>query len=120
MGDDAGVVADLRRTAPPGPGRPGTGAVRCFDLGASPQVEQPASVRARKGPADPALVLAFASGLGWQLLSLRLEEAALPLTEALAHKDPFDELLLVQAQHNGFRLLTRDTKLVDHPLAITG
>jgi PIN domain nuclease of toxin-antitoxin system len=37
----------------------------------------------------------------------------------LGHADPFDELLMVQAQVEGMRLLTRDSRLVGHPLAVT-
>ena len=37
----------------------------------------------------------------------------------LRHKDPFDERLLIQAQVEGMRLLTRDAALADHPLALT-
>lgn len=36
-----------------------------------------------------------------------------------AHKDPFDELLLVQAQEEGLKLLTVDRHLVGHPLTVT-
>ncbi len=35
----------------------------------------------------------------------------------LDHKDPFDELLLVQAQEEDLKLLTADKMLVGHPLA---
>jgi len=42
------------------------------------------------------------------------------MAEPLAHKDPFDELLLIQAQGHGLRLLTRYANLAEHPLAITG
>jgi PIN domain nuclease of toxin-antitoxin system len=42
------------------------------------------------------------------------------LVQTLGHKDPFDELLLVQAQEEGMRLLTRDAKLVGHPYAVSG
>ena len=36
-----------------------------------------------------------------------------------ATKDPFDELLLAQAQEEGLRLLTTDSSLVGHPLVVT-
>jgi PIN domain nuclease of toxin-antitoxin system len=36
----------------------------------------------------------------------------------LANRDPFDELLIAQAQIEGMRLLTRDTKLLLHPVAV--
>ena len=44
--------------------------------------------------------------------------AAQVLEMPLAHKDPFDELLLVQAQEEGLKLLTADKQLVHHPLAV--
>lgn len=36
-----------------------------------------------------------------------------------SHKDPFDELILVQAQEEGLELLTVDRHLVGHPLTVT-
>ncbi len=45
--------------------------------------------------------------------------AARTLETPLDHKDPFDELLLVQAQEENLKLLTADRQLLDHPLAIT-
>lgn len=73
---------------------------------------------ARKGPVDPAAVRDFAIGIGWQLLPLRDDHTIAVLDPPLDHRDPFDELLLVQAQVEGCRLLTRDTRLLGHPLAI--
>ncbi len=73
---------------------------------------------ARKGPLDPGDVVAFAKAIDWELLPLTAGHAAARLTQPLGHKDPFDELLLVQAQEEKMRLLTRDAKLIDHPLAI--
>ena len=37
----------------------------------------------------------------------------------ILHKDPFDELLLVQAQEEGLKLLTMDRQIIGHPLATT-
>ena len=74
----------------------------------------------RKGPVDPAAVVAFGTAMDWELLPLTARHATAGLAEALAHKDPFDELLLVQAQEEGMRLLTRDAKLTSHPLARAG
>lgn len=71
----------------------------------------------RKGPVGPATILTFAVAMGWQLLPLAPRHAAEPLFQPLAHRDPFDELLLVQAQQEGMHLLTRDAKLLTHPLA---
>lgn len=75
---------------------------------------------ARKGPINPAAVVAFAEAIAWELLPLTARHAAAELAQPLGHKDPFDELLLVQAQKEGLRLLTRDAKLVGHPFSISG
>lgn len=72
----------------------------------------------RKGPMAPEILLAFVEAMGWPLLALSARHAAAALTIPLAHRDPFDELLLAQAQVEGLRLLTRDVLLKDHPLAL--
>lgn len=71
-----------------------------------------------KGPLSPLDVL-YALRLDpvVDFLDLKLDHAATVLEQPLLHRDPFDELLLTQAQFEGLRLLTRDRKLVDHPLA---
>jgi PIN domain nuclease of toxin-antitoxin system len=74
----------------------------------------------RKGPVDPASVVAFAQAMNWEFLPLTARHAAAVLTEALSHKDPFDELLLVQAQEEGMRLLTRDARLAGHRFVVSG
>ena len=74
----------------------------------------------RKGPVNPASVVAFAIAVGWELLPLTARHAAARLTRPLAHKDPFGELLLVQAQEERLHLLTRDGKLVGHPFTLAG
>lgn len=48
---------------------------------------------------------------------LDAQTAATPLLVPIAHKAPFDELLLVQAQQSGARLLTRDRTLLCHAVA---
>lgn len=75
---------------------------------------------ARKGPLDPGAVVAFAAALDWGFLPLTAHHAAAVLAHPLEHKDPFDELLLLQAQEEDMRLLTRDAKLVGHPFAVNG
>jgi PIN domain nuclease of toxin-antitoxin system len=75
---------------------------------------------ARKGPVDPAAVVTFAAALNWEFLPLTARHATAMLTRPLLHKDPFDELLLVQAQEEGMHLLTRDAKLAAHPCATVG
>jgi len=73
---------------------------------------------ARKGLVDPGAVVAFAVAVGWEFLPLTAHHSAAALAHPLIHKDPFDELLLVQAQEESMRLLTRDSKLAGHPFAI--
>jgi PIN domain nuclease of toxin-antitoxin system len=72
----------------------------------------------RKGPVAPSSLVAFATDLHWELLTLTAHHAGAVLAHPLAHKDLFDELLLVEAQEEGMRLLTRDSKLAHHPLAV--
>jgi PIN domain nuclease of toxin-antitoxin system len=74
----------------------------------------------RKGPVDPASVVAFEAAMDWELPPLTARHAAAELAQPLGHKDPFDELLLVQAQEEGMRLLTRDAKLIGPPFAVAG
>jgi len=76
------------------------------------------SAGVRKGPASPDGVMAFGQGMGWTFLPLSPEHAVAVLDVPIPHKDPFDELLLVQAQVEGMRLLTRDEALIRHPLAL--
>lgn len=73
----------------------------------------------RKGPADPLEVLRWFEKTNVTVLAISPEHAVTPLNHPLSHKDPFDELLLVQAQVEGLRLLTRDARLIGHPLALT-
>ena len=75
--------------------------------------------RERLGTYNPNDVVAALEEQNVEFLALTIKHAARELEPPLAHKDPFDELLLVQAQTEGLRLLTTDRLLVDHPLAIT-
>lgn len=68
---------------------------------------------------DPATALEYVIEKGLELLPLTGEVCATSLDTPLPHDDPFDELLLIHAQYLGIKLLTRDTKLLDHPLAIS-
>jgi PIN domain nuclease of toxin-antitoxin system len=72
-----------------------------------------------KGPISPLAALAVFTQLKLPIIPLMPEIAAAPLNQPMLHKDPFDELLLVHAQELDMRLLTRDGKLKDHPLAIS-
>ena len=71
----------------------------------------------RKGTHSPGDVLTALNRADVELLPLLPAHAATMLQTMISHKDPFDELLLAQAQAEGLRLLTRDRILVQHPLA---
>ncbi len=73
---------------------------------------------ARKSRFDPKDVLAVLEDLAIPVLAMTPAHAAQPLETPLPHRDPFDELLLVQAQEEGLKLLTRDRLLIGHPLAV--
>lgn len=74
----------------------------------------------RKGPANPlAVAQMLSTKMAVQFLPLTVAHAAADLAEPLLHRDPFDELLLTQAQVEGLRLLSRDRKLINHPLAMS-
>jgi len=45
-------------------------------------------------------------------LSVRVDHAAAVEALELLHRDPFDRLLIVQARHEGLRLLTVDTQVL--------
>ena len=74
---------------------------------------------ARKSPFDPNDVLAALEGQEVTFLPMTMAHAAAALETPLEHRDPFDELLLVQAQVEGLNLLTADRRLAAHPLAVT-
>ena len=52
-------------------------------------------------------------------LPMTISHAARQLETPIVHRDPFDEMLLVQAQEEGLKLLTVDRQMADHPLAMT-
>lgn len=72
---------------------------------------------ARKGPADPADVFEGLTRLGIETLPLTPDQACTALKHPIGHKDPFDEQLLIHAQEIGAKLLTREGRLLEHPLA---
>lgn len=74
---------------------------------------------ARKSPFAPQDVLALLEDQDVTFLPMTILDAAESLEPPLDHRDPFDELLLVQAQRQGLMLLTTDRRLADHPLAVT-
>ncbi len=74
---------------------------------------------ARKGPGDPRDMLAALLVAGIEVLPLDPDQACQSLLVPIPHTDPFDEQLMIQAQQTGRQLLTRDARLIAHPLAIT-
>ncbi len=73
---------------------------------------------ARKSRFFPENVIDALEDQNLTFLPMTMLHAARGLKVPLDHKDPFDELLLVQAQEEGLRLLTVDRRLVGHPLAV--
>ena len=73
----------------------------------------------RKSPCDPNNVVAALEQQGVTFLTMTVRHAACNLETPIAHKDPFDEMLLLQAQEEDLRFLTADRHLIGHPLAIT-
>ena len=74
---------------------------------------------ARKSRFDPEDVIAALEQQDVTFLPMTMIHAAKRLEVPIAHRDPFDELLLVQAQEEGLKLLTLDRLLVGHPLTVT-
>lgn len=72
----------------------------------------------RKSFFDPAVVLNVLEDQNVIFLPMTPSHAAQSLEIPVAHKDPFDEMLLVQAQEEGLKLLTVDRHLIKHPLAV--
>ena len=73
---------------------------------------------ARKSRFSPNDVIAALEDQDVTFLPVTMVHAARELETPLDHKDPFDELLLVQAQEEDLRLLTADRHLAGHPLAL--
>ena len=74
---------------------------------------------ARKSPFDPNAVLEILEDQELVYVPMTAQHAARALEVPIGHRDPFDELLLVQAQEEDLQLLTADRQLAGHPLAIT-
>ena len=73
----------------------------------------------RKSRFNPYAVVAMVERQDVTPLPMTMQHATRELEVPIPHKDPFDELLLVQAQEEGLRFLTADRQLIGHPLAIT-
>ena len=72
----------------------------------------------RKSFFDPNVVINMLEDQNVIFLPMTPSHAARSLETPVAHKDPFDEILLVQAQEEGLKLLTIDRHLIGHPLAV--
>ena len=73
----------------------------------------------RKSPFSPNDVVAALEEQDVIFVPIAISHAARQLEIQISHKDPFDELLLIQAQEEGLKLLTADRQIAGHPLAIT-
>ena len=73
----------------------------------------------RKSRFSPADVIVALEDQEVTFLPITVHHAARELETPLDHRDPFDELLLVQAQEEGLKLFTRDQQLTGHPLAVS-
>ena len=63
--------------------------------------------------------MSFGQKMRWENLPLTVLHATEMLLQPLLHRDPFDELLLLQSQSESMPFLTRDRGLIDHPLAVS-
>ena len=72
----------------------------------------------RKSPYDPERVLRVLRAIGIEVIPITPADATRPLAPPLDHQDPFDELLLSQAQQRNLKLATTDEKLLEHPSGI--
>jgi PIN domain nuclease of toxin-antitoxin system len=68
---------------------------------------------------SPSKILAFWQEMNVELRPLAFADCVAALAIAARTQDPFDEILLVQAQQFGAELLTRDAKLIGHPLVFS-
>ena len=73
----------------------------------------------RKSRFSPEDVIVALEDQDVTFLPMTMLHAARQLRTPLDHKDPFDELLLVQAQEEDLRLLTANGRLTGHPLAMS-
>ena len=64
----------------------------------------------------PALMSGYFADLGIPILAITAEHATADLRQDVPTRDPFDRLLLAQAQIEGMRFVTADSKLADHPV----
>ena len=82
------------------------------------------AIKTRLGKLNPLLPLReipdYVTSLGFYLLGMAPSHAIEELQEMPETRDPFDQMLLVQCQAEGLRLMTVDRALKRHPLAWRG
>ncbi|MEM1269457.1 MAG: type II toxin-antitoxin system VapC family toxin [Bacteroidota bacterium] len=71
-----------------------------------------------KLPALSSDLIEALSRLDVDFLSVSAEDAALVYTLPFHHTDPFDRLLVAQAQRHGHTLVTADSRLLAYPIPI--
>lgn len=73
----------------------------------------------RRSEFDPEDVVELLAAHDVIFLPMTAGHAACRLKTPIAHRDPFDEFLLVQAQQENLKLLTTDRQIIGHPLAVS-
>jgi PIN domain nuclease of toxin-antitoxin system len=68
--------------------------------------------------AVPADLHAHVVGSGLRVLGLSPDHGLAVASLPLHHRDPFDRLLVAQARHEGFTLVTADTRLHAYDVAV--
>jgi PIN domain nuclease of toxin-antitoxin system len=72
----------------------------------------------RKLEVNPGAVLSVLRDIGVTVLPLTGDDAAAEADPPVAHRDPFDKVILIHAQQQDLKLLTRDSELLQHPVAL--
>lgn len=67
----------------------------------------------------PTELLIFWRSMNVEIAPLDPDLAVAVLRNPLPHKDPFDQLLVLQAQELGIKIFTRDNDILTHPLSIS-
>lgn len=68
---------------------------------------------------DPAMALSFCKTIDIKVETVSIADMIWPPLEVdPEHGDMFDEMLLIHAQRLGAKLLTRDRRLLGHPLSV--
>jgi PIN domain nuclease of toxin-antitoxin system len=80
------------------------------------------AIKSRLGKLNVQAPLPFALQIlvaqGFAILPVEAPHVTAPISPELQHRDPFDRLLLGQCAATNAMLMTVDTLLVDHPLAV--